>query len=153
MVRRQVDMAVEKIRIEVVDDFLHLPSRCNGGSLRVPEIRHPCLAAGEVSTSIADAFRRLCSFSQHFCWCLPLSLTGSFIDSLQSLASTDVSSSFPAARAAPRWRISSRVSRDRRLLVILDLSAFFARREGIQRADHIPRRCCPLRNLPKSRLT
>ncbi|ETN87161.1 hypothetical protein NECAME_00020 [Necator americanus] len=50
----------------------------------------------------------------------------SFIASLQSLASADVNSWFPAARAAPRWRISSRVSRDRRLLVVLELSAFFA---------------------------
>ena len=27
MVRRQVNMAVEEIRVEVVDDFLHSPSR------------------------------------------------------------------------------------------------------------------------------
>ncbi|KAK6762365.1 hypothetical protein RB195_023181 [Necator americanus] len=67
MVRRQVDMAVEEIRIEVVDDFLHPPSRCNGCSLWVPESSHPRLATGEVSTGIADAFPRLCSFSQHFC--------------------------------------------------------------------------------------
>ncbi|KAK6743506.1 hypothetical protein RB195_010647 [Necator americanus] len=61
------DMAVEEIRVEVVDDFLHPPSRCNGCSLWVPESSHPRLAPGEVSTGIADAFPRLCSFSQHFC--------------------------------------------------------------------------------------
>ncbi|KAK6749473.1 hypothetical protein RB195_001840 [Necator americanus] len=67
MVRRQVDMVVEEIGVELVDDVLHSPSRCNGCSLQVPESSHSRLATGEVSTGIADAFSRLCSFSQHFC--------------------------------------------------------------------------------------
>ncbi|KAK6748728.1 hypothetical protein RB195_001381 [Necator americanus] len=120
MVRRQVDMAVEEIRVEVVDGFLYSPSRCNGYSLRVPESSHPRLATGEVSTGIADASPRLCCFSQLHHSPL-LFLRSSFIASLQSLASLDVSSWFPADRAAPRWRISSRVSRGRRLLVVLKL--------------------------------
>ncbi|KAK6763663.1 hypothetical protein RB195_024112 [Necator americanus] len=68
MVRRQVDMAVEEIRLGVVDNFLHPPSRCNGCFLRVPESSPPRLATGEVYlTGIADAFPHLCSLSQHFC--------------------------------------------------------------------------------------
>ncbi|KAK6733495.1 hypothetical protein RB195_017319 [Necator americanus] len=106
MARRQVDMAVEEIRVEVVDDFLHPPSRCNCCSLRVPESSHPLLATGEVSTGIADAFP---AFAASASTSALLSLRSSFIASLQSFASTDVSSWFPAARAAPRWRISLRI--------------------------------------------
>ncbi|KAK6745823.1 hypothetical protein RB195_012128 [Necator americanus] len=56
-----------KIRVKVVDDFLHPRSRCNGCFLWVPESSYPRPATGEVSTGIADAFSRLCIFSQHFC--------------------------------------------------------------------------------------
>uniref|UniRef100_A0A0K0DM22 Secreted protein n=1 Tax=Angiostrongylus cantonensis TaxID=6313 RepID=A0A0K0DM22_ANGCA len=45
-----------------------------------------------------------------------LSLTSSFIACLLCFASSDVSSRLPAARAIPRWRISSRVSGDRQSL-------------------------------------
>uniref|UniRef100_A0A0K0DL31 Secreted protein n=1 Tax=Angiostrongylus cantonensis TaxID=6313 RepID=A0A0K0DL31_ANGCA len=46
-----------------------------------------------------------------------LSLRSSLIACLHCFASSDVSSRLPAAHAIPRWRMSSRVSGDRRLLV------------------------------------
>ncbi|KAK6744042.1 hypothetical protein RB195_011002 [Necator americanus] len=86
MVRRQVDMAVEENSVEVVDDFLHSLSRCNGSSLRDSESNHLRLAISEVSMDIVDAFSRLCSFSQHFCSSL---FKVFFIASLQRLANKD----------------------------------------------------------------
>ncbi|EYC29624.1 hypothetical protein Y032_0006g3079 [Ancylostoma ceylanicum] len=67
MVWRELDMAVEEIRVEVVDDLLHYPSRWGDRSIWAPEGCHLGLTVGEVSAGVADASPCLCGFCQHCC--------------------------------------------------------------------------------------
>ncbi|KAK6756345.1 hypothetical protein RB195_014636 [Necator americanus] len=147
MVRRQADMA--EIRVDIVDDFLHPPSQCNGCFLRVPESSHHRLPTGEVPMGIADVLPRLCSISQHFC----SSLFKVFLYRL-SAKPCELGREFlvPCGSCCSTLAYQLKSFRRQASLGGFETQPSSRSHEGVQRAAHILRRCCPLQNLPKSRL-
>ncbi|PIO70143.1 hypothetical protein TELCIR_08015 [Teladorsagia circumcincta] len=63
LISRQMDMAVEETRVEVVGDFLHCTSKCSNCTIWTSEAGHLGLVACKASACIADAPPGLSCFS------------------------------------------------------------------------------------------
>ncbi|XGW10426.1 hypothetical protein V3C99_012149, partial [Haemonchus contortus] len=67
MAGRHVDVAVEEIRVEVVDDLLHCPSGCSNCSVRTTKGSHLSLVIGEIPPGFANALSGLGGFVHNCC--------------------------------------------------------------------------------------
>ncbi|PIO70778.1 putative endoribonuclease L-PSP [Teladorsagia circumcincta] len=85
LISRQMDIAVEETRVEVVDDFLHCPSGCSNCSIGTSEAGHLGLVAGKATACIADAAPAL-----------PVSAASASTAPLRSLRSSFIASRIPS---------------------------------------------------------